>query len=166
MPYRDRAFDAAAMALVISFVPDPAKAVGEMARVLKPGGTGGAYMWDFVGNGFTQQPLRAAIAARITVPPNPGAEKATREAMTGFFEAAGFERVETRTIEIEVSYADFDDYWTSQTALPNPAVQMLRKMPEADVALIKDDLRQQLVGQDGRVKYGARANAVKGRIPA
>ncbi|HEX5688665.1 MAG TPA: hypothetical protein VFX76_01610, partial [Roseiflexaceae bacterium] len=123
------------------------------------------YMWDFFGNGFTQQPLRAAIAARTTVPPNPGQEKATCEALTGYFQSAGFDDVETRTIEIEVSYADFDDYWTSQTALPNPAVQTLRKLPEADVALVKDDLRQRLVGQDGRVKYGARANAVKGRIP-
>jgi len=167
LPYGDREFDVAAMALVISFIPDPAKAVGEMARVLKPGGTAGAYMWDFFGNGFTQRPLRAAIAAAldVPVPPNPGQEKATREAMTGFFQSAGFDDVETRTIEIEVSYADFDDYWTSQTALPNPAVQTLRKMPEADVARLKDDLRQRLVGQDGRVKYGARANAVKGRIP-
>src|SRR5262245_338551 len=34
LPFPDRSFDAALMALVISFVPDPAKAVREMARVV------------------------------------------------------------------------------------------------------------------------------------
>src|SRR4029077_17204876 len=34
LPYPDGSFDAAAMALVISFVPDPIKAVTEMMRVV------------------------------------------------------------------------------------------------------------------------------------
>ena len=62
------------------------------------------------------------------------------------------------------AYERFMGRW-SRAALPNPAVQTLRKLPEGDVALVKGDLRQRLVGQDGSVKYGARANAVKGRIP-
>ena len=37
LPIADNGFDAA-MALVITFVPDPAKAVAEMARVVRPGG--------------------------------------------------------------------------------------------------------------------------------
>lgn len=166
LPYGDREFGAAAMALVINFIPDPAKAVAEMARVLKPGGTAGAYIWDWVGNGFVQQPLRSAIAAmNVPLPPNPGQDKATPEAMTGYFKSAGFEQVEACKIDIEVSYADFDDYWASQTGLPNPAVQALRKMPEAEVARLKAGLRESLVGEDGRIAYGARVNAVKGRTP-
>lgn len=38
LPIADNGFDAAAMALVITFLPDPAKAVAEMARVVRPGG--------------------------------------------------------------------------------------------------------------------------------
>ena len=37
LPYSDSSFDAAVMALVIFFVPDPAKGVAEMARVVRPG---------------------------------------------------------------------------------------------------------------------------------
>ena len=39
LPFPDNSFDAAVMPLVISFVPDPVKAVGEMKRVVRPGGT-------------------------------------------------------------------------------------------------------------------------------
>jgi hypothetical protein len=46
LPYADGAFDAAAMALVIFFVPEPAKGVAEMARVVRPGGSVSAYAWD------------------------------------------------------------------------------------------------------------------------
>ena len=40
------------MPLVIFFVPDPARGVAEMARVVGPGGIVAAYAWDMVGGGF------------------------------------------------------------------------------------------------------------------
>src|SRR5579859_3753634 len=49
--------DAQAMALVITFLPDPAKAVAEMARVVKPGGLVASYMWDTLGGGEPLAPL-------------------------------------------------------------------------------------------------------------
>ena len=47
LPAADDSADAAAMALVIAFVPDPAKGVAEMVRAVKPGGIVAAYMWDW-----------------------------------------------------------------------------------------------------------------------
>ena len=38
LPFSERKFDIAAMALVIFFVPEPAKGVAEMVRVVRPGG--------------------------------------------------------------------------------------------------------------------------------
>ena len=52
LPVSDDAFDAATMGLVIFFVPDPAKGVAEMVRVVRPGGTIAAYAWDILGGGF------------------------------------------------------------------------------------------------------------------
>src|SRR5262249_10711925 len=51
LPYADNSFDAAVMALVLFFVPDPAKGVAEMIRVVKSGGSVSVYLWDFFGRG-------------------------------------------------------------------------------------------------------------------
>ena len=61
LPFKDGAFDAAVMALVINLIPDPAKAVAEMARVVRPGGWVATYMWDIMGGGFTMEPIREVL---------------------------------------------------------------------------------------------------------
>ena len=52
LPFADAAFDVAVMPLVIFFVPDPARGVAEMARVVAPGGFVTAYGWDLLNGGF------------------------------------------------------------------------------------------------------------------
>ena len=44
LPFPNDSFDAATMALVIVFVPDPLKAARELARVVRPGGVAATYM--------------------------------------------------------------------------------------------------------------------------
>jgi ubiquinone/menaquinone biosynthesis C-methylase UbiE len=63
LPFAANRFDAAVMALVISFVPDSAKAVAEMARVVRPGGLIATYMWDQPGGGSPQLPIFAELRA-------------------------------------------------------------------------------------------------------
>jgi ubiquinone/menaquinone biosynthesis C-methylase UbiE len=48
LPFPGGRFDGAVMALVIFFVPEPAKGVAEMVRVVRPGGTVATYAWDTV----------------------------------------------------------------------------------------------------------------------
>ena len=57
LPFADSSFDAAVMALVLVFVPDPAKGVSEMVRVVVPGGAVVTYMWDMLGGGFPLDPI-------------------------------------------------------------------------------------------------------------
>jgi ubiquinone/menaquinone biosynthesis C-methylase UbiE len=63
LPFPEDRFDAAVMALVIFFVPDPAKGVAEMVRVVGPGGMVAAYAWDTMGGGFPQEPARETAAS-------------------------------------------------------------------------------------------------------
>lgn len=167
LPFADNSFDAATMALVIAFIPDPAKAVAEIKRVVKSGGTAGTYMWDFLGRRSTQEPLRKAVEAMgFEVPPAPGHANATVESLNGFFVGAGLEQIQTRTIDIKVEYPSFDDYWSSQTALANTVVQHIRKMTAPQVERLQAYLREHLpTDRNGHIAYAATANAVKGRIP-
>ena len=167
LPFADDAFDVAAMALVISFIPEPATAIAEMKRVTKPGGTIATYIWDFLGKGYTQQPLREAIEALgITLPPQPGHLNSALESLHATFAAAGLDQVATRTIEIEVTYENFEQYWAAQTALANTLVQEIDKMTASDLERLKTILRESLPNDNGgRISYKARANAVKGRVP-
>src|SRR5262249_38786855 len=52
LPFAAAQFEAAVMALVIFFVPDPVKGVAEMVRVTRPGGLVAAYAWDILNGGF------------------------------------------------------------------------------------------------------------------
>ncbi len=167
LPYADDAFDAAVMALVIFFVPDPAKSVAEMARVVKPGGSVSAYAWDILGGGFPFTALQDEMAA-FGPPPiwPPSVEAARIETMQALWAAAGLERIETRVIAIERTFADFDSFW--KTALTGPRLApRLGAMSPGDLVLLKDRLRARLgADADGRITCTARANAIKGRMPA
>jgi SAM-dependent methyltransferase len=167
LPFVDHAFDVAAMALVINFVPDGAKAAAEMKRVVKPQGIVGAYVWDNLGGGFVQRPLVEGLAAMGIDAPAAGGLKNTRiEELEILFERAGLDQIATRRIEIEVSYRNFEAYWSAQTGLANPVVQPIRKMSEPDVARLRAYLRDHLpTNRSGRIAYPAVANAVMGRVP-
>ena len=75
LPFEDDRFDIAVMALVIHFVPDPARAVAEMTRVVRPGGTVASYVWAYDGALSPLDPCDAEFAAAgITAPTPPSLE--------------------------------------------------------------------------------------------
>src|SRR5205823_2499592 len=49
LPFEDNSFDRAFSMLVLQFIPDAARAVAEMRRVVRPGGTVTAAVWDAYG---------------------------------------------------------------------------------------------------------------------
>ena len=167
LPFADKSFDAAVMALVIFFVPDPAKGVAELARVTRPGGLVATYAWDVMGGGFPMEPLQAAMremAMKPMLPPRPDASRT--EALIELWNAAGIEAVETREITVNRTYADFEEFWTiSQfSAAIGPLVA---KMSAEDVESLRAKVKARLPADaSGRITYSARANAIKGRMPA
>jgi hypothetical protein len=155
------------MALVIFFVPDPAKGVAEMARVVAPGGTVATYAWDMLGGGFPMEPILAEIRAMGIAPMRPPSAEASRiDAMRGLWSGAGLEAVETREIAVQRTFADFDDFWTTST-LGSSVAATIAAMTPGDAELLKSKVRAKLpAGADGRITTAARANAIKGRVPA
>lgn len=165
LPYDDNAFDAATMALVLFFVPEPTKGVAEMARVVKPGGTVSAYVWDMPGGGFPHEPVFAELRAMGRTPMGPPRPEASdRAVMQALWRNAGLEDVEVRVIEVERSYADFDDFWESIRQSPSIKASTANMLP-AEIDELKAGVRKRLpAGADGRVTLTAWANAVKGRV--
>lgn len=166
LPYADRTFDAAVMALVIFFVPDPAKGVAEMARVVKPGGSVSAYAWDILGGGFPFAAVQEELDA-LGIPPlwPPSVQASRIDTMRSLWTGAGIERIETREITVHRTFADFDAFWKTAQSGPRVAPRM-SSLPGSDVEKLKDRLRTRLApGADGRITYGATANAIQGRLP-
>jgi ubiquinone/menaquinone biosynthesis C-methylase UbiE len=167
LAFADRSFDAAAMALVITFVPDPAKAVAEMARVVRPGGLVAAYMWDMPGGGFPLEPLRAAMRSLDLELPHPGFDVSRRDKLHDIWQRAGLQTIETRVIRIPVAYSGFDNFWDSNTTPVGVTGKMISALSPSAKQQLKERLREQLpIGNDGRIAYEAFANAIKGRTPA
>ena len=166
LPFAEDRFDAAVMALVIFFVPDPAKGVTEMTRVVCPGGTVATYVWDMFGGGFPQEPIHAEMRAMGLTPLRPPSASASRrEALRDLWAGAGLDAVETREITVQRTFADFDDFWT--TNLMGSTIRpALAAMASSDVELLKTRVRARLPADtSGRITYAARANAIKGLRP-
>jgi ubiquinone/menaquinone biosynthesis C-methylase UbiE len=101
LPFDDRSFDVVAMALAISFVPDPVKGASEMARVVRPGGTVATYMWDFSVDGVPITPIYKALhAIGIESPKPPSTAVATLDGMRTLWTQAGLRAVEAKHIRI------------------------------------------------------------------
>lgn len=167
LPFADGSFDVAIMALVISFLADPAKAVAEMARVVRPGGWVATYMWDLPGGGAPVTPIYAAVKSlgmAPPLPPNPAVSR--RDALQELWETAGLDSIDTRVIRIPVVYSDFDDFWNSNSVPIGPQGKLIHGMSPSAKEQLRTRLRERLpIASDGRIAYESYANAVKGRVP-
>ncbi len=166
LPFADDKFDAAVMALVLVFVPDPAKAVEEMARVVRPGGAVTSYMWDMLGGGAPLDPILEEMRSMGLSPPRPSRiDASTIAAMGDLWTRAGLEAVETREITVNRTFADFDQLWTTVVTASSIASTVATMTP-GDVDALKGRLRLRLPADaGGRITYDARAHAAKGRVP-
>ena len=120
LPFAAGTFDAAVMALVIFFVPDPAKGVSEMARVVGPGGTVATYVWDIFGGGFPQEVIHAEMRAIGLDPPRPSQPNASHiTALRDLWTGAGIgEGRDARYGTVQRTIANFKDFWLTNLASP------------------------------------------------
>ena len=168
LPCEDDRFDAAVMALVIFFVPDPARGVAEMRRVVKAGGLICAYAWDILEpGGFPMWVLQDELRGQgITPLLPPSAEVSRIDALHASWADAGLIDIATREIIVARTFEDFEDYWAS-VEIALGMGQATRGMSVEARAHLKDALRARLPADpDGHISFTARANAVAGRVPA
>jgi SAM-dependent methyltransferase len=165
LPFADNSFDAATMALVIVFIPDPVKAARELVRVVRPGGVVASYMWEFP-DGFPLAPLAATMKdLGLTPPERPNVQASGRDAMRAIWKEGGLTAIETEVIRIRVSFSSFDDFWDSTTVPVGPSGKALSELSPSSREQLKTRLRERLpIAADGSIAYEAFANAVKGIV--
>ena len=167
LPLADARVDAALSGLVLNFVPDPAAAVAEMARVTRPGGRVAAYVWDYAGR--MELIRRFWDAAAALDPAAAELDEGRRfglcrpEPLAGLFRDAGLVEVAGRPIEVPTRFRDFDDYWTPFLGGQGPAPGYAMALDEGRRTALREELRARLpAAGDGSIPLVARAWAVAG----
>lgn len=166
LPLADGSADAAVMALVLFFVPQPARGVAEMVRAVAPGGIVSAYAWDILGGGFPLAALQAEMRALdIPVLYPPSVEAAGTDHMTRLWTGAGLHDVQTTRITVERTFDNFADVWET-SMLGSSVGATVRAQPAQVQHRLKERLRERLAPvADQPITLSARANAVRGTVP-
>jgi SAM-dependent methyltransferase len=163
-------FDAVAAALVLNFVPDPSTAVLEMRRVTKSGGRVGAYVWDYA-DGMRMMRVFWDAAAKL----DPAAAQLdegyrfpiTRpDALRACFLGGGLDEVEVTPLDVDMTFAGFDDYWQpflgGQAPAPAYAMSLAPERREQLASAIRSRIERE---PGGPIRMVSRAWAVRGTVP-
>jgi SAM-dependent methyltransferase len=169
LPVGDAEFDAVVSGLVLNFVPDQPKAVAEMRRAARAGGTVALYVWDYAGE---MQLIRRFWDAAVALDPAARElDEAVRfpacqpEGLRALFAGAGLRDVATKAIDVPTVFANFDDYWSPFLGGQGPAPGYCMKLPEDARGALRERLRAALpAARDGKIALMARAWAVRGLV--
>jgi SAM-dependent methyltransferase len=170
LPLPDRSVDAVVSGLALNFVPEPAGAVAEFARVAVPGGVVAGYVWDYAGGMAMIRYFWDAAAAAD--PRAAELDEGRRfplcrpEPLAAAWVGAGLAEVSVRPIEVPTVFADFDDYWGPFLGGQGPAPGYLLSLPPDHRDELRGLLRARLPARpDGSIPLTARAWAVRGTRP-
>ncbi|TYB40744.1 methyltransferase domain-containing protein [Micromonospora sp. AP08] len=171
LPVGDARVDVVVSGLALNFVPGPARAVAEFARVLRPGGVAAAYVWDYA-EGMAM--MRHFWAAAEALDPAVAELAEGRrfplcrpDALRALWTDAGFAMVAVEPVVVPTVFADVDAYWAPFLGGQGAAPAYVASLAEPDRAALRDLLVTRLpVEADGSVRLTARAWAVRGIAPA
>jgi len=168
--FPDASFDQTMALLVMNFVPDHNKAIGEMRRVTRPQGVVSACVWDYNAG---MQMLRffwdEAVALDPAIEPKDERHmKLSREGQLGeLWKKAGLVNVQEKPLAIDQTYASFDDYWGPFLRGAGPGGAYVVSLSEERRRQLEARMRKRLLGnrEDGAFVLEARAWCVRGEVP-
>ncbi|HVR79160.1 MAG TPA: class I SAM-dependent methyltransferase [Acidimicrobiia bacterium] len=167
IPFDEARFDVALAQLVLHFVTDPATAASELRRVVRPGGSAAACVWDFDGG---MQMLRLFWDAALTIDPEaPDEARVMRFGRPGeiaeLFDGAGFEQVTETMLEVTVAYTGFDELWSGFLAGVGPAGSYCLSLDDEHRAALRHEFLHRIGAPTGPFELTATARSVSGRTP-
>jgi ubiquinone/menaquinone biosynthesis C-methylase UbiE len=173
LKFADGEFDRALSMLVLHFVSDADRAIAEMRRVVRPGGTAAATVWDNYGGQPSIRMFQDTIAAiepkaierRNAALIRPMTR--TGELVAGFVRA-GFVNVTEAALSVRMDFANFEDYWLPTQTGQGSNVEFLASLSASTRQQIETAMRAAyLCGQpDGPRSFVSMAWAARGVVPA
>ena len=160
-------FDVALSGLVLNFVPDQPRALRELGRVVRPGGTVAVYLWDYAGEMQFMRHFWDAAAALDPTAPDEGSRFpiCRPEPLKSLFTVAGLQNAEVRAVDIPTVFRDFDDFWSPFLGGQGAAPRYAMALPETARAALREHLRASLpTAADGSISLIARAWAARGSV--
>ncbi len=146
LPFADRSFDLATSRLGVMFMPDVARALREMRRVLKRGGRVALLVWGPP----TEQTIMAhnrILAKRLATPlPGPGQPGPFRFAQPGSLTKAmwgtGFVDIEEETHRLAVPWHGTpEEYWQQTEERAAPLRVLLSHLPAPERAAVDTEVQ-------------------------
>jgi SAM-dependent methyltransferase len=167
LPYGDDEFDAALAQLVLHFVSDAPSAAGEMRRVVRPGGTVAACVWDFAGE---MEMLRTFWnAAQALDPYAPDEGRVMRFGKPGeiieLFAAAGLVDLVESNLGVSALYSGFEDLWSGFMEGIGPAGSYAVGLPDDHRGRLRAEVERRLDVGNGSFELVAVARCAVGRVP-
>lgn len=168
IPFPDASVDLGLSQLVLHFVSDPTLAITEMRRVVRPGGTIAACVWDF---DKEMEMLRhfwdAALSVDKDAPDEARVLKFGREGeISGLFEASGLHDVVGTRLEVEVGYGNFDELWAGFMAGIGPAGSYCVALDDTHRSALREDFFRRCGSPAGGFSLKATARSAKGTTGA
>jgi SAM-dependent methyltransferase len=167
MRFENATFDRTLSLLVVNFIPDARKALGEMKRVTKLNGTVAAAIWDY-GDGMEM--LRVFWDEAIALTPAAAAKDernmpfCRRGELAALWREQGLQDVVEEGLTVETRLASFDDFWMPFLEGQGPAGAYVTSLSAEERDALRLRLRRRLLGagEDNAIIMHARAWAVRG----
>lgn len=143
----DSSYDVVLCREGLMFAVDPAGALGEIRRLLRPGGRVGIAVWAARDRNPWLALIFDAVGAQLGAPmPPPGVPGPFSlddpERLAGLFAAAGLADVAVTELPVPLRDVSFDAWWTRTSALAGPLTNRLAAMPEPALHALRARLRE------------------------
>jgi hypothetical protein len=142
--------------LVVHFMADPVKGIGEMKRVTVSGGTVAACVWDHAGG---RGPLALFWTVARELDPDVEDESrlaGVREGHLGeLFQAAGLAEIEQDVLQVDVEHPSFDEWWEPFLLGVGPAGSYVTQLDSRRLARLREGCRDRLPGASFVISAGA-----------